>query len=417
MSSMEHANTSAQSQKQSKAKVSIFLILIVVLSSCYGNLNTATEMAQYIPAVGSMILAILLIATGKVKHLQKNSPKSIIVGAAIALSALIGSTISQDTQSSLYALVFFLTWISIVVILQHYTMPQILRSFAYGGVISIFIYLMLSGFKIEGALSATGTSITIEDRSSGPYLTHPNLIAHIMAVFVILTVLLAPSEKLLVKAIFYASAIIAFLIILSTSSRGGLVALVCALSAGILITYRGKIKNLIFIISAVIAACAYIAIFQSEYIDRLSMIMDLNSAQRGLDSGFSGRQELWQMVLSQFFTSNIPFFWGGGFRNAWLSSYISAVDNGYIVAIAETGIVSLILILGRLIYIAKKSAKRLKTQPNTMDATIVGVVVFILIESIIARYLLAIGNPASLLILILIVAGPHGYMIYKKARQ
>lgn len=237
MSSMEHANTSAQSQKQSKAKVSIFLILIVVLSSCYGNLNTATEMAQYIPAVGSMILAILLIATGKVKHLQKNSPKSIIVGAAIALSALIGSTISQDTQSSLYALVFFLTWISIVVILQHYTMPQILRSFAYGGVISIFIYLMLSGFKIEGALSATGTSITIEDRSSGPYLTHPNLIAHIMAVFVILTVLLAPSEKLLVKAIFYASAIIAFLIILSTSSRGGLVALVCALSAGILITY------------------------------------------------------------------------------------------------------------------------------------------------------------------------------------
>lgn len=145
--------------------------------------------------------------------------------------------------------------------------------------------------------------------------------------------------------------------------------------------------------------------------------MDLNSAQRGLDSGFSGRQELWQMVLSQFFTSNIPFFWGGGFRNAWLSSYISAVDNGYIVAIAETGIVSLILILGRLIYIAKKSAKRLKTQPNTMDATIVGVVVFILIESIIARYLLAIGNPASLLILILIVAGPHGYMIYKKARQ
>lgn len=404
-------------QKQRTSDVSIYLICIVALSSCYGNLNTATQMAQYIPAAGSISLALLLFVTGKVKHLQKSATKSILAGAAITLLALIGSTISQDVQSSLYALVFFLTWLSLVVILQYYTMPQILRSFAYGGVLSVFLYLMLSGFKIEGALSATGNAITIEDRSSGPYLTHPNLIAHIMAVFAILAVLLAPSEKTSVKIIFYVTAIIAFLIILSTSSRGGLVALVCALSIGIFITYRGNIKYLLCIFFAVIAACTYITLFQSEYIDRLSLIMDLNSAQRGLDSGLSGRQELWQMVFYQFFTSNIPFLWGGGFRNTWLSTYISAVDNGYIVAIAEAGFISLLIILSRLIFVAIKSTKRLKNSPNTMDAAIVGLVAFILIESIIARYLLAIGNPASLIILILIVAGPKGYIIFKKVRQ
>ncbi len=145
--------------------------------------------------------------------------------------------------------------------------------------------------------------------------------------------------------------------------------------------------------------------------------MDLDSAQRGLDSGLSGRQELWQMVFSQFFTSNIPFLWGGGFRNTWLSTYISAVDNGYIVAIAEAGFISLLIILSRLIFVAIKSAKRLENSPNTMDAAIVGLVAFILIQSIIARYLLAIGNPASLIILILIVAGPKGYIIFKKVRQ
>ncbi len=207
-------------QQQSKADVSMYLICIVALSSCYGNLNTITQMAQYIPAAGSISLALLLFITGKVKRLQKSATKTISAGAAITLLALLGSTISQDVQSSLYALVFFLTWLSLVVILQYYTMPQILRSFAYGGVASVFLYLMLSGFKIEGALSATGNAITIEDRSSGPYITHPNLIAHIMAVFTILCVMLAPSQKTSVKIIFYATAIIAFLIILSTSSRG-----------------------------------------------------------------------------------------------------------------------------------------------------------------------------------------------------
>ena len=402
------------SKKYSNRRVSYFIVMIIALSSCYGKLNTATEMAQYIPSLGSMLLALSLIASGAVKHFHKSSVNSILAGSAITLLALIGSIYSQDIQSCIYSLVFFVTWVSLLVILQHYTMPQLLRSFAYGAVASVLIYLVASGFQIKGALAVTGNSMTTEDRATGPFLSNFNLIAHTMAAFTILTVLLAPSEKKMGKIIFYATAAFAFLIMLSTASRGGLVALICALTITFFITYRGSIKHILFFFASIFAAGIFVAIFESQYIDRFILIMDINSSHRGIDSGFSGRQQLWATVFSQFFTMNIPFFWGGGFRNAWLSNFVLAVDNGYIVTIAETGFISLVVICSRLGSILMKSGRRIGRTPNTMDMVIVGLVTFILIESIVARYFLAIGNPVSLIILFFIVSGSTGYMTTKR---
>lgn len=409
MTTSDQLNASSESHN-----ISIYLVMLVALSSCYGQLNTFTQATQFIPSLGAVLLATSLIITGKVRNFQKFSKQSTICGITITLSALLGATISQDAQSALYALVFIFTWLSIVVILQQYTMTGILRSFAYGGVLSVLIYITISGFKIEGALAISGNEFTTSDRATGPFNSHPNLIAHNMAMFTILTIVLAPAEKITGKIIFYVTAIFATLILLSTASRGGLVALAAALIIATMITHRKNAKYLILILGSLLLACILVAIFKSEYIDRLVLIMDLNSSQRGLSSGFSGRQELWSMIFSQFFTSNIPFFWGGGFRNEWLTNFISAVDNGYIVIIAETGFISLLIILFRLAFVFLRSAKRVTISPNTMDAAIVGLVAFILIESIVARYFLAIGNPTSFLILFLIVSGAKGYLIEKK---
>ncbi|WP_314917317.1 O-antigen ligase family protein [Pseudomonas helleri] len=409
MTNPEHLNTPLQ-----RNSVSVYLIILVALSSCYGQLNAFTQVAQYTPSIGVVLLATFLLLSGKIKNFQKSSTQSVICGAIITLSALLGAMLSQDAQSALYALVFIFTWMAILVILQKYTMTAILRSFAYGGFVSVLIYLAMSGFKIQGALTISGNEFSTGDRATGPFTSHPNLIAHNMAIFTILAVVLAPSEKTIGKLILYGTAIFATLILLSTASRGGLVALVTALIIATTITHRKNLKHLLLIFSLLVVAGIYIALFQSEYIDRLILIMDLNSSSRGLNSGLSGRQQLWSMVFSQFFTINIPFFWGGGFRNAWLSNFISAVDNGYIVIIAETGFISLIIILARLAFVLLRSAKRVKLTPNSMDAAIVGLVSFILIESIVARYFLAIGNPASFLILFLIVAGAKGYIIEKR---
>ncbi|WP_241381558.1 O-antigen ligase family protein, partial [Klebsiella pneumoniae] len=220
----------------------------------------------------------------------------------------------------------------------------------------------------------------------------------------------ASAEKIIGKLIFYFTAALGTLIILSTSSRGGLVALVLALVIGYLLVYRANFKLILLFVLGVVLACLYVVFFNPEFIERLSIIMDLNSAQRGIGSGFSGRQDLWLMVISQFFTMNIPFVWGGGFRNEWLSEFISAVDNGYIVSIAEVGFISLLIVLIRLILAMKESIRRVRFKPNSIDATIISLVLFILAESIVARYLLAIGNAASVIILFIIIAGAKGYI-------
>ncbi|MCS5968887.1 hypothetical protein LNP26_19800 [Klebsiella variicola subsp. variicola] len=140
-------------------------------------------------------------------------------------------------------------------------MAELLRSFAYGGSISVLIYIVASGFKIGGALTATGDSITIDDRSTGPFMTHPNLIAHTMAVFVILSIFQASSEKIIGKLIFYFTAALGTLIILSTSSRGGLVALVLALVIGYLLVYRANFKLILLFVLGVVLACLYVVFF------------------------------------------------------------------------------------------------------------------------------------------------------------
>lgn len=410
---MESRQVSAPIETGKNASLSVYFVLTIALASCYGNLNTLTQIAQYVPSLAIILLAFFLLFTGKVKGLSKYGGVSVASGALITLLALIGSTLSQDMQSSLYALVFLLTWVSIVIILQKYSMSELLRSFAYGGSVSVLIYIVASGFKIGGALTATGDSITIDDRSTGPFMTHPNLIAHTMAVFVILSIFQASSEKIIGKLIFYFTACLGTLIILSTSSRGGLVALVLASFIGYLIVYRANFKLILLFVLGVVFACLYVVFFNPEFIERLSMIMDLNSTQRGINSGFSGRQDLWLMVISQFFTMNIPFVWGGGFRNEWLSEFISAVDNGYIVSIAEVGFISLLVVLVRLILAMRQSVRRVRFNPNSIDATIISLVLFILAESVVARYLLAIGNAASVIVLFIIVAGAKGY-IYRK---
>jgi len=73
-----------------------------------------------------------------------------------------------------------------------------------------------------------------------------------------------------------------------------------------------------------------------------------------------------------------------------------AIDNGYLNMLYETGLVLTIFFVLSMIVNANKLRKSLLDVPNAIKAVALGLFVFILFESIVARYLLSIGNPVSL---------------------
>jgi exopolysaccharide production protein ExoQ len=169
-----------------------------------------------------------------------------------------------------------------------------------------------------------------------------------------------------------------------------------------------------------VAMLALVTLGQSDALssawDYLDNALDITSPYRGIGSGLSGRTENWAVTIQLLQRGS--WLWGEGYRAG--NSLDLFIDNGYLVAWYELGIIPLILIAAR--YLALFShAFQLHTDTKGNEAGwwagLCLILAVFLTNNVVARYLFGMGNPFSLLGLFFLVATFHARSRIQLPRQ
>ena len=132
----------------------------------------------------------------------------------------------------------------------------------------------------------------------------------------------------------------------------------------------------------------------------------LDSSQRGIHSGFSGRNTIWISTLSRI--RGLQLIFGFGYRQAYL------VDNGYITVLFDNGILGLVLIVGSifklLVWFWRGTSVVVSWGWWRYRVVLLMLVVSYLVNSITARYLFSYGNQFSILMMFMIFSAKSDIM-------
>jgi hypothetical protein len=135
-------------------------------------------------------------------------------------------------------------------------------------------------------------------------------------------------------------------------------------------------------------------------------MLELDSDTRGIGTGGSGRTELWARGLSVFFGDPAVFLFGGGFRSSSTDLIGFSTESSYITILLDGGLFMGMAVIVAFAYSPIK-ALGLTPSQNRHDSSLVLLAAFLtfcIVESIFNRYLLAIGNPTSLLSLMVVIS-------------
>jgi hypothetical protein len=259
------------------------------------------------------------------------------------------SYISHDSYSITYGAVFILVIFSARLIVQEIGMPAVMRAYSQAAILTVCFFLT---FDIRKVLAGTST------RFSGSSGVHPNLVGFILGGFFPVIVWRALEYKIRWKkraAVFLA--MVTFFIIFLTGSRGTLSAI---LAAGLLLLLRAvvferwlariRIGHSLIIAALLLMPILMLLLVQhnriGHFLDFLVSTLELNSSQRGINSGLSGRTYIWHIALYILRAEN-RWLIGFGYRAG--DRLVGTIDNGYIQLLFESGLIAGSIILGSML--------------------------------------------------------------------
>ena len=194
--------------------------------------------------------------------------------------------------------------------------------------------------------------------------------------------------------------------VLAASARASLLALGLTGAVGaLLIAWRGS-RRARWALALAALALLGAALWQLGAIsDYLSVILDLDSPTRGVDSGATGREEIWRDGVLLVLSDPLLFFTGRGVRAAGPEVIGFPVESSYINLALEHGAVFGLLMAGAFVVTAWRTLSRSFASGRMDPALFLSglMLVFVLIQSVFNRYLVAVGNPYSLWILLLLL--------------
>lgn len=316
-------------------------------------------------------------------------------------------------DSELNSLVLYFVIIFIVVLRSRISIEELLVSFSLSGVIATIIF-----FSTVSPMSFFSATLSSDRVVIGNF--HPNTIGFVFLGFLggaVSLSFLIPRYKYF----FYIIAFLDLLIVFFSKSRGSLVAMFFSSCILYLISvmknkdgfFNGKtiskvtLKFVLFILS-LISILTILYFFNSDKVEakiyqmytNVDVMLRLSSNDAGLDSGFTGRTYAWQDIINQIIADPFMFLSGVGYRNSSIT-YDQPIDNGYLVVAYENGVITFLLfifiVLKKMVSLASKRSTTLN-----VNNVLLWLIIAFLINNIVARYLLAIGNPFSLFILFLL---------------
>jgi hypothetical protein len=327
--------------------------------------------------------------------------------SAGVLSAFVALFRAQEFSGQ-YTIIFLGTLILASILARSVPLERLLDIGAVTAFACVLTALLVDGRDFYRALSISMTRHGLF--RYGPLNTHPVLMGLIFGVGSILMArqaILATTISHRVAMI--AGSLLAGIFIIAASARGALLSLsIAAITAVVLDVRFGKGTHLKLMGACVVAAGVLAFSVGNNIAAYLDAILQIHSSGRGLDSGLSGRDVLWARGISTLVSDPVLLFVGGGLRSSELATIGFLTENSYITILLDSGL----FIGGSLIFAffyALVNARRLSRDADTSDTSrqmlfLVPLLVFVLVQSFFERQLLAVGNPASLLVLLVFVS-------------
>lgn len=384
------------------ALVAIFTILL------FANQTTFGSYIQALSVMAVLLIALYALFSRRIRLFRPN-PTGLFWILAVIMpiqSAIVGALRGTPYQV-LYAGTFMaFVWCSRI-ISMHFGPKKIVNAYLWGAVAMTLINLTIALPDLANALSLV---IGRDGQFRfAPFNTHPNLIGHIFGLAAVISgVKFFLSKRISERVILATVCFFSFLFVLAASSRGGLFAAGISLAITLFLLGRDRFKwsisrLMVVALAGLIGSSAMIWLSDFDILGYLSDILELNSSYRGLDTGLTGRIIGWPIVLDRISQDIWSTFFGFGFRS-WEFFTISgiAIDNSYIELAHDFGYPLAFI----FVILLMRASRQIYTQRNwNMNAyVLLSIILFALSESVVTRYLLGIGNPASLLILLVLTS-------------
>ena len=366
-----------------------------------------TSLALYL-SLAALGFSGLLVLCGRRRG---DRVQHILSGGGLWFAAMVFSEVvsyaSNDTYSVLYGIVFMGVFFCMRLVVQEIGLPNVLRAYSQAGFVTATLILIFG----RQALLASEPG-----RFSGGTRAHPNLLSFILAGFLPVIVWRAMEEKeRWRKRALILLSMITFVLMFKTGSRGSLSAVLIAAIALLARTvasgrlHRFRMNRLLIIVFLILLPLAVMFLVQhnriGHFADFLSDFLVLNSRERGLKSGFSGRTGIWQIAFRILRTHNRWLF-GFGYRAG--DRLVGTIDNGYVQLLFESGLIAGLMIFGSMLRVFYSLWGGSRLQENNawtryyMMLWCMMIVYFL--NNVSTRYLFSFGSPFSLCILFLMAA-------------
>jgi len=341
-------------------------------------------------------VGLIILSGGAFFAANPRKPMSITFFDAIILTSVFFSYcatfISQESYVLAYTTFFLIAYLSVMVIAQQATADELIKSILLSVLVIATIVIVFYSDMLLTAL-APGALRRWELREA-PFRMHPNLAGFVYGGFIVMTAnahsggwgrLIKPAVILLCLAVMVAA-----------SARGGLLAVVLTLTVYVLREIIGGRNSRTYIVLIGVALSIFSLIFWEQILVYAIEMFDLNTKQRGLDSGGTGRFAIWQHGIEYISNRHWEIFIGSGMRSA--TSF--PTESSYINLGIESGVFLTTAILFCFLLLLLYSYRWQRSERGFYKFAFY-TLLFAMFQSVFNRYLIAIGNPFSLCILII----------------
>jgi hypothetical protein len=348
-------------------------------------------MAIFLIALSAVIS---FISTPRIQN-YNTSNVFMIIFMIMSCVSLVSSSLSGGEGGVYFTIIFLFTALSVNTIASRIAFRSVAQASvtAYALIIATIVI-----FDRENLLSSLDVTNPLKwSLRYSPFEMHPNLAALFFGMGAILaacSLVLGLLPRLIAAFVLGASCVI----MLATSSRAAMLALAVTFIITFFVTFHtlSRTQRVIVILGVMTLGMAALFLLP-QLLDYFSAQFELDSNTRGLDSGGSGRTDLWKLGIDYLFRDSRALVVGLGLRQANADLIGFSTESSYITIALESGAPLMIVYVGFLVR-AVISVRRAVKETASGDAlTIFSVLTFIMIQSIFNRYLLAVGNTASLI--------------------
>jgi len=342
----------------------------------------------------------------------------IILLSLLMLESSFGSSMRESYQFALLlsvCLLFARMYMAVV------PLQEVFEAFYWSAILSLLVFLPLSFEMIMQSLTTLERLMVFN--------FHPNLLGLQLAGFLCVLVWKFMTGSWQRKVFLVLVGIACTVVIFLTSSRGAIVGIAAGFVfltvAAIGRAAESQRKRILWITASVVALLAVTLAFAYNFestkvvFDGADQILALSSSERGLDSGMTGRVDLWHQVLRVF--GDGSWLFGHGVRSSDTAYVDPSIDNSYLVILYDMGLVPLILIVWRFFSILRNVTwccfHTADPELNRLYMACGMFLVVLLVTAIVERSLFAVGNPFSLLAFLFFAAPAQFWPIQRETSR